>query len=158
MGQSGPVTMIAAAVLAACVSATPTIPTSSVASTEPRGAARFAEDPRLGKEIESACFARNIRGFSENTEDTVILRRSINTRYLIEMAGECIDLEQAKTIALINRQRCVRPGDRIFVSRFVSNLDDGDFTTGLCTISAVYAWDHRAAEQTTDADTPDAPS
>ena len=156
MGQSGPVTMIAAAVLAACVSTTPTAPASVATSTEPRGAARFTEDPRLREEIESACFARNIRGFSENTEDTVILRRSTNVRYLIEMAGDCVDLEQAKTIALINRQRCVRPGDRIFVSRFINNLNDGDFTTGQCIISAVYAWDHKAG-QSTETDTPDAP-
>jgi len=123
---------------------TSTGPAATSLSETPRGLARFADDPRLGDEIESACFARNIRGFSDNTEETVVLRRSTNVRYLIEMAGVCIDLEQAQTIALINRQRCVRPGDRIFVSRFITNLDDGDFTTGQCTIGAIYAWDHNA--------------
>jgi hypothetical protein len=138
--------LLSATMLISCTTpATENAAGTAVSNTEtPRGLARFADDPRLGEEIESACFARNIRGFSDNTEETVVLRRSTNVRYLIEMVGLCIDLEQAQTIALINRQRCVRPGDRIFVSRFLTGLDDGDFTTGQCTIGAIYAWDHTA--------------
>ena len=126
------------------------------AKTSQRGAARFADDPRLGPEIESACFSRNIRGFSDNTEDTVVLRRSPNVRVLAEIHPSCIDLEDAKTIALAQRQRCIRPGDQIFVSRFLANLSDGDFTTGRCTITALYDWDHDAKPDTPSdpADTP----
>lgn len=123
----------------------------------PIGVAKFQDDPRLGERITSACFPRQIRRFREPTEDTVVVVRSPNKQYLLEVQPVCLGLKRAQTVALISRQQtCLTRGDQIFVSEFVGTLSDGDFTTGRCQVRAIYEWDSNAKADTapdTDAET-----
>lgn len=116
----------------------------AVNEQEPRGVAKFADDPRLGEPENRACFVRNIDGFEKNTKDTVVLTVSPNNQYLVEVQPPCIGLEYAQTIALVGRQTCLRSGDRIIVSDRAFSLDDGNPISNRCVVTDIYRWNRNA--------------
>ena len=123
-------------------------------SDEPKGVARFADDARLGEEIDRACFVRGIDRFSENTDDTVVLSAGPSRHYLVEVFGTCIELDRAQSIGIASRQTCLRRTDSLIVSTSAFSLND---SVGLgperCRINAIYAWDPDAVkDETTEKD------
>ncbi|MFN7179178.1 DUF6491 family protein [Hyphomonas sp.] len=121
----------AAAALVAC--------SSTPGSATPSGIARYADDPRLGEEARNICFARSIDGFSMNERDSVVLHEG-RTRYLVAVAGTCMDLEYAEAIALDTPTGCLTPGDAIIVSRAMG----GTFGPQRCIITSIRNWDPKA--------------
>lgn len=120
---------------------------AACATSEPpiKGAAAFADDPRLGKQVDEICFNRSIDGFKHNTKDTVVLTKSVSDEYLVEVRGHCRDLKYAQSIGLDSYSTCLRDQDYIIVSTSAFSLSDG---TGLgpdrCYIDAIYEWDDDA--------------
>lgn len=121
----------AAAALAAC--------SSMPGPATPRGIERYADDPRLGEETNRICFARSIDGFSMNERDSVVLHEG-RDRYLVAIAGTCMDLEYAEAIALDTPTGCLTPGDAIIVSRAMG----GTLGPQRCLITGIRKWDPKA--------------
>jgi len=121
----------AAAALAAC--------SSTPGTASPRGIAKFADNPRLGEETKRICFASNVDGFSMNSRDSVVLHEG-RDRYLVEVAGSCLDLDSAEAIALDAPTSCLTPGDAIIVSRAMG----GTLGPQRCMITKMHKWDPKA--------------
>ena len=124
---------------------------SSVPSDQPRGAAAYADDPRLGEQVDKICFKRSIDGFNNATRDTVVLSAGVNKNYLVEVRGGCTNLRHAQRIAVDSSLSCVDDHDFLIVSE---NLFSGNQSSGLdperCAINSIYKWDKRAKAEETD--------
>jgi hypothetical protein len=129
--RSALLTVLAATALAAC--ATPT------GEARARGIEKFADDPRLGDETDSICFASSIDGFSMNERDTVVLHEG-RDRYMVEVTGGCMDLEDAFGIGVDSTSNCVTRGDNIVVSQALG----GTFAPQRCMITEIRKWDPKA--------------
>ena len=129
--------ILSAALLAACQSAP--------GETKPRGAAAYADDPRLGEKVSSICFASSIDGFSMNERTSVVLREG-RKEYLVEVFGTCLDLENALAIGIDSTTSCLSKSDALIVS---SSLTGSGIGAGpqRCMIQEIYAW-NADAEQT----------
>jgi hypothetical protein len=127
-----PLPLITVLAIAACASAA----TPSAA----RGIAKYADDPRLGEEAKSICFASTIDGFSLNTRDTVVLHEG-RDRYMVQVAGGCMDLDSAETIALDAPTNCLTPGDAIIISRAIG----GTLGPQRCMITKIHKWNPKAS-------------
>lgn len=114
-----------------------------------RGVAAFADDPRLGEEVKSACFASSIDGFRDNTRETVVLEVSPSRDVLVDVGRGCSDMVDAATIGLASHSLCLRKGDRLLVSdSFFGLSQSGGRPADRCLIRGIYAWDEDAAEAT----------
>lgn len=118
------------------------------ADKEPRGAAKFADDPRLGEQVDKICFAGTINSFSAETRDTVVLRANANDYYLVEVTGGCTSLRDAERVGIDPRGgSCLRKSDFLIVSENL--LGSGD-QVGLdpqrCMINSIYKWDKNALD------------
>ena len=133
--------ILSAATLAACASAP--------GETKPRGVAAYADDARLGEKISNACFASNIDGFSMNTRDTVVLRDG-NREYMVEVLGNCLELDNAVTIGIDARTSCLSRSDYLIVSSSLTGNGPG-LGPQRCMIKEIYAWD-------SDAEAPEEPA
>jgi hypothetical protein len=122
---------VAAATLAGC--------TSTPAEPSPRGIAQYADDPRLGEETNKVCFASSIDGFSMNDRSTVLLHDG-KKRYMVEVTGTCLDLDNAESIALDNSTSCLTPGDSIIIASTFGET----FGSRRCMIRNIYNWDKDA--------------
>lgn len=113
----------------------------STAPAEPRlrGLEKYAEDPRLGPEKRSICFASNIDGFSLNERETVVLQEG-RDQYMVEVTAGCSDLEYAESIVVDSHGGCLTPGDSIIVA---STLGDS-FGSNRCLIREIREWDPKA--------------
>ncbi len=123
--------VLAAATLGAC----------STAPAEPRlrGLEKYADDPRLGPEKRSICFASNIDGFSLNERETVVLHEG-RDRYMVEVTAGCTDLEYAESIAVDSHGGCLTPGDSIIVARTLGD----SFGSNRCMIREIREWNPKA--------------
>ncbi len=123
--------VLAVTVLGAC----------STAPTEPRlrGLEKYADDPRLGPEKRSICFASNIDGFSLNERESVVLHEG-RDRYMVEVTAGCTDLDYAETIAVDSSGGCVTPGDSIIVARTLGD----SFGSNRCMIREIREWNPKA--------------
>jgi len=99
--------LAAAGLLAACATTT---------SDAPKGAAKFAEDPRLGEPVKRICFNNSINGFSRNDRDTVVVSARANDNFLIEVRGVCTNLRHAQSIGIDSTTSCVSRNDFLIVS------------------------------------------
>lgn len=122
---------------------------------QPRGAAQFAEDPRLGEKVDRACFTSRFDGFGETTDDTAIIEIG-RDHYLVETFGGCFNLDQALAIGLGNRSGCLRRGDRLFVSESVfPSRSFGGRGLESCKINSIYEWDPDAEAEESEQDSED---
>lgn len=128
----------AAAALAAC--------SSTPGTASPRGIERYAEDPRLGEETRQICFARSIDGFSMAERDSVLLHEG-RDRYMVEVAGACVDLEHAEAIALDTPTGCLSRGDSVIVTRSLG----GNLGPQRCMITRIHDWDRKATKTAPEA-------
>lgn len=132
---------ITALTLAAC---------ASTENAEPRikGAAQFADDPRLGERVDKICNTRSVNGFSEETRDTVVVSVGASKEYLIETYGGCQNLRDAGSIALDASGSCLRRSDNLIVSQSTFRMND-NIGPGpdRCAIKAIYKWDKDAQPQ-----------
>lgn len=134
--------VLASSLLAACATAP---------SDTPKGAAKFADDPRLGAQVGKICFNRSIDGFSRNDRDTVVVREGVNDHYLIEVRGACTNLRHAQSIGIDSSLSCVTRSDALIVSTSAFTLNDPVQRPERCLISAIYEWDEDAVlEQSTE--------
>ncbi len=124
-------TISAVALLASC--ATPEERAASAAESKARVAAG------KGDQVDKICFAGSIRGFSETTRNTVVVRRNARDSYLIETRG-CSQLEHAQRLAIDETGSCVRRGDRLIVSDDI-NSNSAGLGPERCYINAIYKWD-----------------
>lgn len=120
-----------------------------------RGAAQFADDPRLGEQVNKICFTSRFDGFSETTKDTAVIEVGRN-HYLVETFGGCFNLDDALSIGLGNRTGCLHRGDRLYVSESVFPTR-GFGSNGLerCTINSMYKWDPKAESPEAEDETED---
>ena len=118
---------------------------------EPRGVAKYADDPRLGGEVDRVCFASTIDSFGNNSRNTFTVREGMD-HYLIEVFGTCSSLKDAQQIAIDATGSCLSKGDGVIVSDSIAGFDD---RTGIgpqrCIVDAIYDWDPKA--QKTDEET-----
>ncbi|TGY89941.1 hypothetical protein E5163_02035 [Marinicauda algicola] len=129
----------AAAVLAAAC--------TTAVDGEPKGAAAFADDPRLGEPVDRLCFARQIHGFGQTTDRTIVVEASVNEHYLIETAGYCPDLDWAQSISFDAFSSCLSRGDSLIPYTSIFGPDHSDLRPPReCLIREIYAWDPEAGE------------
>lgn len=101
----------------------------------------YVDDPRLGEEVGRICFSRQIHGFGETTEDTVIVRTGVNERYLIKTFGRCADLEFANSMALDQfGASCLTEGDSIIPYDTAFGPDAVGLPPRACRIDEIYEW------------------
>ncbi len=133
-----------APLLAACAS------TYDSAEKEPRGAAKFANDPRLGAEVDKICFAGTINSFSAETRDTVVLRARASDYYLVEVTGGCTSLRNAQRVGVDPRGgSCLRKNDFLIVSENLFNGGQVGIDPQRCMIRSIYEWDREAVGDVT---------
>lgn len=113
-----------------------------------KGLEKYAGDPRLGEETNKICFTSSIDGFSMNDRDTVLLHDG-SKRYMVEVTGNCFDLDNAQSIALDDATGCLTPGDSIIVAETIG----GSFGSRRCMIREIHTWD-RKAEKPSEAAAP----
>jgi len=111
------------------------------------GVAAFADDPRLGEEVDRICFGRQINGFGETTDRTIIVNAGVNEHYLIETIGFCRDLDWAQSISLDQFSSCLTGGDSIIPYGSAFGPDRSGPPPQSCRIKAIYEWDEDAGEQ-----------
>lgn len=128
--------IVSAVLLAACQSAP--------GETKPAGIAAYAGDARLGEKINNACFASSIDSFSLNERDTVVLRQG-RREYMVEVFGNCFELENAMAIGIDAASSCLSKGDALIVSTSLTGSQIG-MSPQRCMIKDIYAWDSRARE------------
>lgn len=101
---------------------------------------------RVGEEVDSICFARNINNWKavKGEDDVVLLARSVNDWYRVELSGGCDErlFRFAHAIGIDSRPGggCVHRGDVIIVD------DTGGFDRR-CFISKIYKWDETASAE-----------
>lgn len=115
---------------------------------KPRGIAAFANDARLGEQVDKICFNRNIDGFSDARRDTVVLTKGVSDYYIVEVSGVCSNLRYAQSIAVDSSLSCVMQGDSLLVSDSAFGLND---QTGMgpdrCFIEKIHRWDKDATNE-----------
>jgi hypothetical protein len=123
------------------VLAATTLGACSTAPAEPRlrGLEKYADDPRLGAEKRSICFASNIDGFSLNERETVVLQEG-RDQYMVEVTAGCTDLEYAESIVVDSHGGCLTPGDSIIVARTLGD----SFGSNRCMIREIREWNPKA--------------
>lgn len=136
-------TILAAAaamgVLAGCASAGGEVAADRVAE--------LLADNRVGQQVDKICFARTIDGFRNNTRDSVVLTRGVNTDYLVLVKG-CPRLDDAQSIGLASSGTCLRSSDRLLVSDSAFSLaGSSPAQRGTCWVDAIYEWDRDAASE-----------
>lgn len=131
------------AVLAACATA----PQGEASADGAAVAAKL--DPRIGAEVNSICFPRNINGWKtiDGDDDAIILTEGVNDDYRVEFTGACSqsDFNFAQTIGIENRPGggCLGRGDILLVE------GPGDFVNR-CFITQINEWDEDAVEEGSD--------
>lgn len=112
-----------------------------------RGAAQFADDPRLGEEVSRMCFTSSVDSFSNATDDTIVLEVSPTRNYLVEVSRACSRLDAAQSVALSSSSSCATKGDRLLVSDSAFGLKQSSgFGPDSCLIKAIYEWDKNAVK------------
>ncbi len=110
---------------------------AAAVAKSPEGA---SADPRMGDEVRNICFGQNINGWAavKGEDDVVLLKRSVNDWYRVELAGACDYrlLRSAFSIGIDSRPAggCVSRGDVIIVR------DQPGFDRR-CVITKIYQWD-----------------
>jgi Family of unknown function (DUF6491) len=127
------IAVLGAAALGACA--------SGPAEPRLRGLEKYAEDARLGPETKRICFASNIDGFSLNDRQTVLLHEG-RDRFMVEVAGTCLDLDHAESIAIDNSGSCVTPGDSIIVAKSLGDTQGSQ----RCMIRKIREWNPKAEQ------------
>lgn len=113
--------------------------------TKIRGIAAFEGDPRLGKKVDKICFQRNIDGFSETTNDTVVLSAGVNKDYIVSVNGACRNLDYARSVGVLPRTSCLTRNDVLLVSQSAFTLNDrNSLGPDRCFVDEIYKWDKRA--------------
>ena len=120
---------------------------ATTSSDEPKGAAKYADDARLGEKVDKICFKRNIDGFSRTTRDTVVVSAGVNKDYLIEVRGPCSNLNHAQSIAIDSSLSCVTRLDSILVSTSAFSLRDNLGGPQRCIVNEIYVWNEDAATE-----------
>lgn len=121
-----------AAVLTACVTATPS-EEAGVGGTP---------DPRVGPEVDSLCFTQSINNFRAlDGESAVLLERGVDDWFRVETFGNCRagDFRFARAIGLDDglSSSCLRRGDDLLV--------DGPGDRPLrCAVTRINEWDEQA--------------
>ena len=129
-------------VLAGCTTAAGT-------ERKPTGVAKYADDPRLGEEVDRLCFASNIDSFGNNTKDTFTVKEG-RDHYLIEVFGTCTPLEHAVTMAIGSSTSCLTNGDSIIVSDSLTGGRNDPFGTARCVVKSMHKWDPKAESKEDD--------
>ena len=129
---------------------------ASTADTEPKakGIEKYADDPRLGEEVDRICFANNIDSFGNNTRDTFTVREG-RDHYLIETFGPCPALDHAVTMRIDSTLSCLRGGDHVIVSDSLMPNSSSPFSKSRCLVKSIYKWDPKATEAEEDAEPAD---
>lgn len=120
---------------------------ASTPSDTPRGAEKYAEDARLGEQVDRICFNRNIDGFSHTDRDTVVVSAGVNEDYLLVVRGPCQNLRHAQAIGIDSALSCVTKFDRILVSTSAFSLVDNLGGPERCMIQEIYSWDEDAEDK-----------
>ena len=136
-------TLAAPILLAACAS-------TPAGEQTPRGVAKYADDPRLGEQVDRICFASSIDNFGNNTRDTLTVREG-RDHYLIEVMGACTNLDDAMRIGLVSTGSCLRDMDSIIVStQIIDSPSDSPFDTQRCVVKSIHKWNPDAEESSTE--------
>ena len=123
--------------LAACATQAPT-------DGKPKGVAQFANDARLGEEVDRICFASSISGFHDATDDTVVISKGPED-YLVEVYGNCFNLDQAQQLAVDATTSCLTRGDHIIASDSIAGFhDDSGFGVQRCRVKSLHKWNRKA--------------
>ena len=112
----------------------------ATAAPKSGGADKFVGDARLGEEVQQICPARAMSGFSENSDDTVVISMGKES-YLVEMRRGCYALRGAMGMAPASSSTCLRSGDRLLVTDAV--MPTGSSTpmgAGQCNINRIFRW------------------
>lgn len=107
--------------------------------------AKVLSDPRVGEKVASACMSGSM-SFSDETANSVVVRRSMNDRYLLIMKS-CPDLEFAQTMFSAGPARCLRRNGSLRISRSVLGPTIGDMSEfNRCYIDSIHKWNPEALE------------
>lgn len=121
---------------------------TSIADDKLDGIAAFADDARLGEEVNKICFNRNIDGFTNATRNTVVLSAGPSKDYIVEV-NMCPSLRYAQSVAIDSTLSCVHKTDSLLVSESAFSLNDQTgFGPDRCYIKKMHKWNKRAEKDT----------
>lgn len=92
---------------------------STLGPAHPVGIDIYADDERLGDNVDQVCFEDHIDRFRRPNEQTVILRKG-RKEYLIEVNRGCWEMKGAQFVEVIRNKDgkiCLAPGERVWVSQ-----------------------------------------
>ena len=114
---------------------------------EPRDRNPFTDDVRLGERVDRICFGSQIDGFTNTTDNTVVVEAGVRDYYLIETFSFCPNLDFAQSLAFDRHGGCLTRGDAViaFDSIFPSH-GRGGLASRRCPIHAIYEWDPKAVK------------
>lgn len=108
---------------------------------DPEDFMSYRDDARLGERVDRICFTRNISGFGETTDDTVIVEAGVNDYYLIKTFGRCADLEYANSMSFDQfNEICLSEGDGIIPYDSAFGPDAAGLPPRSCLIDEIYNW------------------
>ncbi len=125
------------AIVATCASTLFIAAACSTAATE--AAANKPVDPRQGAEVKNVCFTSQIRDWSENDRNSVIVSVGNKKEYKLDLIGGCDPGDAFTSIGLISRfggGSCLTSGDQL--------VTDTRYANNLCQIQRMYEWNKDA--------------
>ncbi|WP_440874112.1 DUF6491 family protein [Thalassotalea sp. PLHSN55] len=101
-------------------------------------------DPRIGEEVNQACFIRSINGWSnvDNDDKALIVTLSRRNQFKLNLSGPCDANWAMYRIAIIGKtgSSCIQRGDRV--------KTDADTMRGLsCMITSINEWHPEKLEE-----------
>ena len=116
------------------------------ASTEDKVVIPLDSDPRIGEEVQQACFTNSIDSWSDvdNDRNAVIIKMNNREYYKLKISGGCDPQWAMSTIAVISRggSSCYSRGDRI-----KTDADPFRGYGSACVITAINKWHPEAIKQ-----------
>ena len=109
------------------------------------------DDARVGDAVSRICFASNINNFRfiDTDEKVVLLQKSVNDWFLVELFGPCryrnLRFSQAVGIDTFGGGGCLTRGDTLVFSDTLFKPNRFDLTQ--CRVGKMYQWDEDAAEE-----------
>jgi len=104
------------------------------------------DDARLGEEVSSVCFTRGIQGFYDTTDNSVVLSRGEDDKYLVTTKF-CPELRFAHDIYIDTSTNCLKRSNYLrIVNSTVAEPDLGNVRVKNCFINAIYKWDKDATD------------
>lgn len=113
------------------------------ATPEDGEATDYTTDPRRGEATDTVCFTGGLSGFTELSDNALVLRRSASEAYLVT-TGHCPNLDVADGLKIDDPAQCLSRGSRLLVfDTPFPRVDSIGDRPDRCLVTGIYKWDDR---------------